>query len=392
MLEFLTTIPYGIEITAAIAAVLVALAIWLFRRHRNMVIVRSAPIDYSVLTITHWSQILGNKNTRYLVAGFALAILVDIMFVGLALLVYQIVMPAEAHWLLQIAAAAFGAIAGSFAAVPLFKNGRITVAPGQTAFVSLFNIPVGELGVGDAYIIPGIMSYKTADSQAFVVTPAAAEKFLTGNGVDVFALPSATVKIFDPLKAQTLKTDQGEIEVKKQLLSKTRNWVYGKYIVGMQLFGKIETLKPEEEYEFLQEIMGFKAKLANEGPEEIRVLVNSAIEQYGLKIDEGQVQITEVSLDQKIEEAIARIFEEIFQKIGLTNDARNKSAVVGELNKIFIEAGVDLKSMTDKDKLAEIVGSNLDRALAIENQAKVNVYQIRGTPPAGGMMLNPNPT
>ena len=377
------------EIAAILAAFLVAglvlLGKWLWRP-------RNPRVDDSplwTLNYTPINRLLSNKNILSLVIGAGICVVIALAIATFVWLVSAAILPRNQHWVVPVAIIALGLVLGGWVAYPLFEAGRFTVPPGKTAYVSILNVPWTEMEVGDAWILPRIMQSDIEDSQAFLV-PNETEAFITGNGISVKLKISCTAYVADPLFRQKISTDNENVQrtISRLLSTSTRQHISTVEVEDIAHVGNLERMSSQEQWQFVMRIQGFKGNIIQDGPERIRAILNEQLRDFGLQVEEGQVQISEITLPENIEEAINNIFSEIFQKVSLTNDARNKTAVAAIFNDALIAGGVYMGDL-DREQRAEIVRENLDRALAVENQAKINVFHFRGkTPP--GMFLNTN--
>ncbi|TSC69605.1 MAG: hypothetical protein G01um101456_92 [Parcubacteria group bacterium Gr01-1014_56] len=333
-------------------------------------------------------RIPGNKNFQWLVIGLMASILIGVVVALFFVALIYWLMPVGQPAVVYLAAVALGGFLGYEVAQPVFTKGRFTVKPGQTAYRSVLDVPFDQMELGQTWQVPGLMTEKIVDSQAFPVVNQP-ELFITGNGVNVEAQMSCTPFVADPLKHQKLKPGQAETVTGRLLSNMTRAYISTKY-VELEKIGDLEGLAPAEQWKFVQKMIGFKGDIAQNGPEEIRVLLNEQLADYGLEVEEGQVQVNRLSLPKIVENAIDELFKEIFEKISKTNDIRTKSAVAGILGETFKTAGVNFKKLSQA-QLLDLVGANLDRALANEGVANIYAFHSRGGN-APGIMLNPNST
>ena len=209
----------GILIAALVIVGLIIRAL-LRRRHGRSPL---ASLGYTRL----W-ELLGNKNIISLIIGVLLSGLLMVVAGVVVMWIFGAILPTNRPWFVSWLAFAIGAALTALPAYEFFQAGRFTVRPGESAFISFLNVPMGEMQVGDAWIIPKLMQYKLVSSQAFVVT-GEVETFITGNGVNVQAQMSATVFVKDPLKFQGLQENPTNVQnlVKRQLSTKTRAFVAG---------------------------------------------------------------------------------------------------------------------------------------------------------------------
>lgn len=343
-------------------------------------------LDYSSL-----GGFLTNKNILSLIVGLFLSGMIVaggmLLAIFVVWLMFWLFLPDAHHWLISLAAAAIGALLTIGYVKPFFRAGLFTVLPGQTAYAAIFNVPILEFDVGDAWIIPRIMQYKIVDSQAIVVNTDR-QQYITGNGVPVEAQTSCTAHVSDPLKFQKLREGETVPLVSRQLSTKTRAYVALQQ-VDMTQMSDLEKMDAAQQWEFIQRITAFKGNFVKDGPEAIRLRLNIDLADYGLAVEEGQVQVNHVSLPQTIEEAINRIYKEIFEKVGLSNDARNKVAVATIMTDLYKVYGIDFGTLGEKEKI-EIIKENLDRALANEDKAKIIALHQRGNVSPTMPMINVN--
>ncbi len=305
-----------------------------------------------------------------------------------------------------------GLLLGGFIGLLLFVLGMFTITPGHKAYASILDYPFVRLGVGRGWILKGLMEVKIVSTAArqnnspnfdkpivdTVVdghqqtTTTYSEEYLTKGGLEIYPKTGATFRVKDPLAYEYMEGDSVLPYVDNARQDGLREYIGSLPFDMADMFNDTTTMA--DRIKSIQSIFTMKGEISTRGPAWLVDYMNNRLDRYGLEVT--QFQFKEVLFRDSLEEAAQRIFKELFESAGLTQNAVNQAAVAKTILEGMLTNILSGTDRTKKDlslhEMQELTKTATALAAAAERQANYSRIDIGGTPPPGIIITPPPPT
>ncbi len=266
---------------------------------------------------------------------------------------------------------AVGLLLGILAGFFFFETGRFNIEPSHQAYATFLGYPFTMFGVGDGWVIPGLMEVHSESTAAHQDVGEGPSKYPTKNGVPITLDSESTYVVENVLRATRMPVDQ-----RPQFVAATRAAAVRKYI-GTKEF-RVSELNPgiteentplSQRTKILEFINGLKGEISNQGPEWVLKEMNYTLREFGLRAK--QVQLENVSFDPTMEKKAERIYDEMLEGAGLGLNSVNQSNVADSImDRTLARAGLKKEDLTPDQRLRLATLAH-NQAMSAEGQASV---------------------
>jgi regulator of protease activity HflC (stomatin/prohibitin superfamily) len=282
----------------------------------------------------------------------------------------------------------------------LFRAGLFTIDPGERAYWELLQYPMGTLGVGKGWLPPLITQWHSMPIRNREESDERRQEYITGEGVELFVKSASTYRVFDPLLAQTIEESDIDEYVRERRRDAVRRFVNQQRVDNMELAYK-EKPSLDDQLKLARMIRELKGDVSYNGPSHVQKMMNEQMAAKGVEVTE--VQFSEVTFNEKLEQAAQLVFEQMLRSAGIAKDASNLVAtadiLAGNIDLLLKRFGIEGKQNLENPETREMIldilreaGNNLDRALSIDGRAGYQHFQFGGDQRnTGRVIVNPNP-